>query len=121
MNQVILMGRVTKDLELNFTSAGKHMLRFSLAVEVNKEKTNFIDVVVFGNSAKYLFNYLKSKGRVAITGTLQNNNYEKNGIKIYSYNVVADKVKIIDFKEKEQEQIENPFKQRYAEDYIRYE
>ena len=121
MNQVILMGRVTKDLELNFTSAGKEMLRFSLAVEENKEKTNFIDVVVFGNSAKYLFNYLKSKGRVAITGTLQNNNYEKNGIKIYSYNVVADKVKIIDFKEKQNEQIENPFKERYAEDYIRYE
>ena len=40
MNQVILMGRVTKDLELNFTSAGKEMLRFSLAVEENKEKTN---------------------------------------------------------------------------------
>lgn len=121
MNQVNLMGRVTKDLELNFTSAGKEMLRFSLAVEETKEKTNFIDVVVFGNSAKYLFNYLKSKGRLVITGTLQNNNYEKNGIKIYSYNVVADKVKIIDFKEKQNEQIENPFNQRFAEDYIRYE
>lgn len=115
------MGRVTKDLELKFTSAGKEMLRFSLAVEENKEKTNFIDVVVFGNNAKYLFNYLKSRGRVSIIGTLQNNNYEKNGIKVYSYSVVADKVTVIDFKEKEKEQFENPFKERFAEDYIRYE
>lgn len=118
MNQVILMGRVTKDLELSFTFAGKEMLRFSLAVEETKERTNFIDVVVFGNSVKYLFNYLKSKGRVGITGILQNNNYEKNGIKIYSYNVVADKVEIIDFKEKQNEQFENPFKERLAEDCI---
>ena len=118
LNQVNLIGRVTKDLELRFTSNNKAMVKFTLAVNETKEKTNFIDIVVFGNSAEYLCKYLKSKGRLCVTGVLQNNNYESNGVKYYSYNVLAREVSIIDFKEKQTDEVINPFLDEPAEKYI---
>ena len=48
LNKVILIGRPTTDLVLKTTSSGKSMVSFILAVDETKEKTNFINCVVFG-------------------------------------------------------------------------
>lgn len=109
LNKVILIGRPTTDLVLKTTSSGKSMVSFILAVDETKEKTNFINCVVFGQSAEYLNKYLKPKGRVNVNGILQNNNYEKDGVKVYSYNVVSNDVKILDYKDTKNSEEVNPF------------
>ena len=109
LNKVILIGRPTTDLVLKTTSSGKSMVSFILAVDETKEKTNFINCVVFGQSAEYLNKYLKPKGRVNVNGILQNNNYEKDGVKVYSYNVVSNDVKILDYKDTKNFEEVNPF------------
>ena len=109
LNKVILIGRPTTDLVLKTTSSGKSMVSFILAVDETKEKTNFINCVVFGQSAEYLNKYLKPKGRVNVNGILQNNNYEKDGVKVYSYNVVSNDVKILDYKDIKNSEEVNPF------------
>lgn len=109
LNKVILIGRPTTDLVLKTTSSGKSMVSFILAVDEMKEKTNFINCVVFGQSAEYLNKYLKPKGRVNVNGILQNNNYEKDGVKVYSYNVVSNDVKILDYKDTKNSEEVNPF------------
>ena len=109
LNKVILIGRPTTDLVLKTTSSGKSMVSFILAVDETKQKTNFINCVVFGQSAEYLNKYLKPKGRVNVNGILQNNNYEKDGVKVYSYNVVSNDVKILDYKDIKNSEEVNPF------------
>ena len=95
MNKVILIGRITKDLELRQTTSGTEVLRFSVAVDrYSKDKendTDFISCIAFGKSASFIGNYF-SKGRmIAIEGNIKTGSYEKNGQKVYTTDVIVDK------------------------------
>lgn len=116
LNKVSLIGRPTTILEIKRTADHTALVSFTLAVSESKDKTNFIEVVAFGNNAEYLYKYLKDKGRVYLSGVLKNNNYVKNGVKTYSYLVSVKEVVIIDFREKEQ----NSFQENLAENYINF-
>ena len=102
LNRVVLIGRLTRDPELRFTSAGLAVARFSLAVDrnrTNKEgqrETDFINIVVFGKQAESCAEYL-SKGKLAaVDGRLQIGQYEdKDGQKRTSTDVVADNVRFL--------------------------
>jgi single-strand DNA-binding protein len=101
MNQVVLIGRLTRDPELRFTAgSGKAVATFSLAVDrpFAKEKiADFFRIVVFGKSGENCANYL-AKGRlVAVQGRIQNNNYEtSSGEKRYTTEIVADRVQFLE-------------------------
>lgn len=100
MNQVILVGRLTKDCELRFTSGAnaKAVANFTIAVDrpFSKEKTaDFFRVTVWGKPAENCANYTSKGSLVAIQGRLQNNNYEKDGVKHYSTEVVASRVEFL--------------------------
>ncbi|WP_053955076.1 single-stranded DNA-binding protein [Inediibacterium massiliense] len=102
MNQVILIGRLTKDPELRFTAgSGKAIATFTIAVDrpFSQEKmADFFRIVVWGKTGENCANYL-AKGRlVAVQGRLQNNNYEtQTGEKRYSTEVVADRVEFLEW------------------------
>jgi len=104
MNQVVLIGRLTKDPELRFIpNSGTAVARFSLAVnrEFKKEgqpDADFFNIVVWGKPAENCANYLK-KGRLcAVDGSLRNNNYEdKSGVKHYNIEVVANRVEFLEW------------------------
>lgn len=104
MNQVILIGRLTRDPELRFIpSSGTAVARFSLAVnrEIKREgqpDADFFNVVVWGKTAENCANYLK-KGRLcAVNGSLRNNNYEdKNGVKHYNIEINANRVEFLEW------------------------
>ncbi|WP_129599844.1 single-stranded DNA-binding protein [Anaerophilus nitritogenes] len=102
MNQVILIGRLTKDPELRFTAgSGKAIATFTIAVDrpFSQEKmADFFRIVVWGKTGENCANYL-AKGRlVAVQGRLQNNNYEtQSGEKRYSTEVVADRVEFLEW------------------------
>lgn len=105
MNSVVLIGRLARDPELRFTTSGKAVATFSVAVNRPFSKTkeaDFFNVVVWGKSAENCANYL-AKGRlVGINGRLQSRSYEtQNGDKRYVTEVVADQVEFLEWGNRE--------------------
>jgi len=99
LNRVILIGRLTRDPELKYTTNGTAVATFTLAInrKFNKEETDFIDVVTWKGLAENCANYL-GKGRLAaVEGRLQVRTYEtKEGQKRKVAEVVADDVRFLD-------------------------
>ena len=99
LNDVTLMGRLTRDPELRHTAGGKSVCSFSLAVERDfkgpngERETDFIDIVAWANTAEFASRYL-SKGRMAIArGRLQIRDWkDKEGNNRRSAEVVAESV-----------------------------
>ena len=106
MNQVILMGRVTKDIELKNTQSGMATARFNIAVDRGKDKegndrgADFPNIVAFGKTAESIAKYTGKGLRVAVIGRIQTGSYEREGQKVFTTDIIADRVKYIDWKEK---------------------
>ena len=96
MNNVILMGRLTKDPELKYTSTGKGNTRFTLAVSRNKDEADFINCTAWGKTAETTAEYLRKGRRIALQGRLSVNSYEKNGETRWSTEVIVDKFEFVD-------------------------
>lgn len=107
MNVVNLVARLTKDPEVRYNpNTQSAVAKFSLAVDDgygDKKKTYFIPVTVFGKQAESCEKYLAKGRRVAITGRLVTGSYEKDGKKIYTWDVIADRVEFLEFGEKKEE------------------
>lgn len=105
MNQVILMGRVTKDIELRNTQSGMATVRFNIAVDRGRDKegkdrgADFPNIVAFGKTAESIAKYTGKGLRVAIIGRIQTGSYKKNGQNVYTTDIIADRVKYIDWKD----------------------
>ncbi len=98
MNKVIITGNLTKDVELTRTNNDKVFTSFSLAVKGRtKEETDFIPVIVWGASAEYLTKYASKGTKVGVVGRIQVRDYEKDGVKKYVTEVVAEDVEIYSF------------------------
>ena len=106
MNQVIVMGRVTKDIELRNTQSGMATVRFSIAIDRGKDKegnsrgADFPNIVAFGKTAESIAKYTGKGLRVAVIGRIQTGSYEREGQKVFTTDIVADRVKYIDWKDK---------------------
>lgn len=112
MNNVVLIGRLTRDPELRYLPSGNNtaVARFTLAVDkqLSKEKrlemesknqptADFINIVVWGKQAENCSNYL-AKGRlVGVSGRIQTGSYEKDGVRRYTTDVVADQVQFLEW------------------------
>jgi single-strand DNA-binding protein len=103
INRIILVGRLTKDVDLNVVGqSGTAVAKFTLAVERNyKNKdggrdTDFINIVAFRKLAELCADYL-SKGKLAgVEGSLRVRSYEdKKGAKQWISEVVADNVSFL--------------------------
>ena len=93
MNNVSIMGRLTRDAELRQTQNGKFVCSFTIAVdrEFKKDKTDFIDIVTWEKKAEFVSKYFHKGDMVAVKGSLQTDTYEdKNGVKRTSYSINAD-------------------------------
>ncbi len=98
MNTVALIGRLTKDPDVRYSAATQlAVARFSIAIDrPGKDKgTDYPSIVCFGKTAELVEKYL-TKGRlVGIAGRLQTGSYEKDGRKVYTTEVVADRVEFL--------------------------
>lgn len=105
LNTITICGRIVNELDLKMTVSGKEALSFTVACERDfkngngEKETDFIDVVTYGNTAKFVNQYF-GKGRMAIVdGRLQTRNWEdKNGNKRKSVEIVANNVYFADSK-----------------------
>ena len=96
LNQITIMGRLTKDVELRRTATGTAVASFTLAVDRDFSKeneTDFIECVAWKNTAEFVSKYF-SKGRMAIvSGSLQIRNWtDKDGNKRKTAEVIANNV-----------------------------
>ena len=89
MNNVSLVGRLTKNVDLRKTNSGKDVATCTIAVQRDKETADFIPFVVWESNATYLAKYAEKGTRIAITGSLQSREYESNGKKQYVLEVVG--------------------------------
>lgn len=105
MNKVILIGRITKDIECKYTQAGTAVARFTVALDRGKDKdgndkgADFPSCIAFGRTAENLEKFSGKGLRVAIDGHVQTGSYEKDGGKVYTTDIICDKVAFIDWKQ----------------------
>ena len=102
MNKVILIGRLTRDPELRYTSSNVPTATFSVAVDrpftsqSGEREADFINIVVWRKQAENCKNYLTKGSQVAIEGRIQTRNYDdKDGKKVYVTEVIADNVQFL--------------------------
>ena len=108
-NRVILVGNLTRDVELRYSSSGMAIAKFGLATNRSykdtttgelKQEVMFIDITVFGRSAEIANQYLKKGRRVLIEGRLVFDQWiDSGGQKRSKHSIVADKVQFMDSKE----------------------
>lgn len=100
MNQVVLMGRLTRDPELRHTQTGTAVASFTLAVDrgyasrdSGERQTDFIDIVAWRNTGEFVSKYFVKGQMAAVTGRLQIRDWtDRDGNKRRSAEVVADNV-----------------------------
>ena len=100
MNSVVIIGNLTKDVDLNYTTGANQTAigRFTVAVNDGygeKKRTSYIPVVVFGKQAENCERYLFKGSKVAVRGHIQTGSYEKDGHKVYTTDVIADQVEFL--------------------------
>ena len=99
LNRVILMGRITQDLELKQTTGGTSVLSFTVAVDRSYAKqgeerqTDFINCVAWRQQAEFISKYFGKGRMIALEGNLRTRTYDdKNGTKHYVTEVYVDSV-----------------------------
>lgn len=102
MNNIILTGRITRDLELKYGQSGAAYLKFTLAVErpFSRDETDFINCTVFNKLAELMHKYLRKGNKIGVIGALQMSRYEIKGEKRVSYEVAVNTVEFLENKEK---------------------
>lgn len=99
LNKVILMGRITQDLEVKQTPSGVSVLSFTVAVQRNfarqgeERQTDFINCVAWRQQAEFIGKYFRKGRMIALEGNLRTRTYDdKNGVKHYVTEVFVDSV-----------------------------
>ena len=110
MNKVILLGRLTKDVDVKYTQTTNIMIAsFSLAVnrrfakQGEERQADFFNVTAFGKTGEFCSKYFSKGQQVAIIGRLQNRSWEDDqGQKHYATDVIAEEVYFADSKRQQQ-------------------
>lgn len=116
INNVVLVGRLTKDPDLRYTASGTGVATFTLAVNRNftnqdgNREADFINCVIWRKSAETLANYARKGTLLGVTGRIQTRNYEnQQGQRVYVTEVVADNFQLMESRsDNEKRQTDKP-------------
>lgn len=109
MNKVILMGRLTADPDVRYTSDGTAIARYNLAVDRRYKKegeqgADFISCVVFGKGGEFAEKYLRKGTKICVEGRIQTGSYtNREGKKVYTTDVVVEAQEFAESKGKGEE------------------
>lgn len=104
INNVVLVGRLTKDIELRKTQSGLSVASFTIACDRrlsqeqknnNEQSADFISCVAWRGSADFLGNYAHKGDTVGVEGRIQTRSYDRDGQKVYVTEIVANSVSIL--------------------------
>lgn len=108
INQVILVGRLTRDPEIRYTQDGRAVANITLAVTRNfknasgEVEADFVNCTLWRKTAENTANFCKKGSVIGITGKIQTRNYENgNGKRVYVTEVIAESVKFLSGKARE--------------------
>ena len=95
MQKFLASGNLTKDPEVKITKNGKAMAIFTIAVKQDfktdgEYKTDFFNCVAFGFTADYIGNYIQKGNKCLICGRVQNESWEKDGVKHYATKIMVE-------------------------------
>ncbi|MGM0174119.1 single-stranded DNA-binding protein [Enterococcus sp. DIV0800] len=114
INNVVLVGRLTKDPDLKYTASGTGVATFTLAVNRNftnqdgNREADFINCVIWRKSAETLANYAHKGTLLGVTGRIQTRNYEnQQGQRVYVTEVVAENFQLLESRAKNEQQENN--------------
>ena len=104
INNVVLVGRLTKDIELRKTQSGLSVASFTVACDRrlsqeqrnnNEQSADFISCVAWRGSADFLGNYAHKGDTVGVEGRIQTRSYDRDGQKVYVTEIIANNVSIL--------------------------
>ena len=105
MNKAFLIGRLTRDPELRYSSSNTAVVNFTIAIDrqyTNKDgqrETDFIRVVAYNKQAENIKKFITKGSLVAVDGRFQTGSYDdKDGKRVYTTDIVADRVQFLDSK-----------------------
>lgn len=106
INRVVLVGRLTRDVEVRKTQSGLSVASFTVACDnrrgrqqdgMNQQQSaDFISCVAWRQTADFLGQYAKKGAMVGVDGRLQSRSYDRDGQKVYVTEVVADSVQLLE-------------------------
>lgn len=109
INNVVLVGRMTRDAELRMTQSNTAVASFTLAVnrpfknQNGEREADFINVVIWRQAAENLANWCKKGSLVGITGNIQTRNYEnQQGQRVYVTEVLANNFQLLESRSQQQ-------------------
>lgn len=121
INRVVLVGRLTRDPEMNMSQSNIAVTKFNLAVnrpftsKDGEQSADFINIVCFRKVAENVNQYVKKGSLVGIDGRIQTRNYEnKDGQRVYVTEVVADSVQFLEPKGTNNDSNNNSYRQSYG-------
>lgn len=104
MNNVSLVGRLTRDPEIRYTNGGLSIAKFSIAVDRRFKKdgqpdADFPSITAFGKTAEFIEKYFSKGQRIGLVGRIQTGSYQKeDGTKVYTTDVIAENVEFVENK-----------------------
>ncbi len=105
MNKVILMGRLTRDPEVRYSQGQNStaIAKFSIAVDRRFKRdgqadADFFNCTCFGKQGEFVEKYLQKGTKVVVTGRVENDNYEKDGVKHYSVQIMVEEIEFAESK-----------------------
>ena len=106
MNNFNATGRISsRELTIRMTGEGKKVLNFSIAMNrIGSDSADFVSCTAFGKTAENIVKYSGTGLRVALRGRLCSDDYEKEGMKIYTNYILVNEIEFIDFKKEESEE-----------------
>lgn len=107
MNKVIMTIRLTKDAEVRYTPNNMAIAHFNGACSRSYKKegqpeADFFNFVAFGKTAETIEKYVKKGTKIVVEGELNNNNYEKDGVKHYADQIVVNSFEFCESKKAEE-------------------
>ena len=122
INNVVLVGRLTKDCDLKYTSSGTAVGTFTLAVnrqftnQAGEREADFINCVIWRKSAENFANLTRKGSLVGITGRIQTRNYDnQQGQRVYVTEVVADSFTLLEPKQTTEQRPRESTRERQQE------
>ncbi len=102
INQVVLVGRLTRDAELRYTNSGMAVSKFAIAVnrvkrsgDQRETETSFFDCTMFGKIAESLNQYMTKGKQLAVTGELRQSRWESDGQSRSKVEVVVNNIQLL--------------------------
>ncbi|MBF1078105.1 MAG: single-stranded DNA-binding protein [Solobacterium sp.] len=116
INRVVLVGRLTRDVEVRKTASGLSVATFTVACDRrmargqdgnNQQSADFISCVAWRQTADFLGSYARKGALVGVEGRIQTRNYDRDGQKVYVTEIVCDTVNLLESKSQSQNRAQN--------------